>query len=166
MHGFLATDILRFISSIVSFFMLVSYLVLPDKRRHPSLLILNVSASIFLFSMVVYFSIGNPQKLQCANLVSVSTQDNNILCATQGQFLLLSYISLLTYMLDIKYRCYFNFLIPGYMLLECGSYRESSFTYCVELKFLYQSLWYLEYFVLGISHHYHGGCIRFTSNQI
>lgn len=65
--------------------MLVSYLILPDKRRHPSLLILNVSASIFLFSMVVYFSIGNPQKLQCANIVEVSTQDNNILCATQGK---------------------------------------------------------------------------------
>lgn len=93
MHGFLATDILRFISSIVSFFMLVSYLVLPDKRRHPSLLILNVSASIFLFSMVVYFSIGNPQKLQCANLVSVSTQDNNLMCATQGQFFSLSYFN-------------------------------------------------------------------------
>ncbi|KAI8077656.1 hypothetical protein BDF21DRAFT_341384 [Thamnidium elegans] len=65
-------NILRFISSVVSFFMLVSYLILPDKRRHPSLLILNVSASIFLFSMVVYFSIGNPQKLQCANIVEVS----------------------------------------------------------------------------------------------
>ena len=88
MHGFLATDILRFISSIVSFFMLVSYLVLPDKRRHPSLLILNVSASIFLFSFVVYFSIGNPQRLQCANAVAVSTQDNNTLCATQGKELL------------------------------------------------------------------------------
>ncbi|KAK4515349.1 uncharacterized protein ATC70_010293 [Mucor velutinosus] len=87
-HGFLATDILRFISSIVSFFMLVSYLVLPDKRRHPSLLILNVSASIFLFSFVVYFSIGNPQRLQCANAVAVSTQDNNALCATQGAILI------------------------------------------------------------------------------
>jgi hypothetical protein len=84
----MATDILRFISSIVSFFMLVSYLVLPDKRRHPSLLILNVSASLFLFSMVVYFSIGNPIRLQCANAVSVSTQDNNKLCATQGKMLL------------------------------------------------------------------------------
>ncbi|KAG2237924.1 hypothetical protein INT48_002229 [Thamnidium elegans] len=92
-HGFLATDILRFISSVVSFFMLVSYLILPDKRRHPSLLILNVSASIFLFSMVVYFSIGNPQKLQCANIVEVSTQDNNILCATQGAILIFSSLS-------------------------------------------------------------------------
>jgi hypothetical protein len=81
----MATDILRFISSIVSFFMLLSYLILPDKRRHPSLLILNVCASIFLFSMVVYFSIGNPQRLQCANAVSVSTQDNNALCAVQGK---------------------------------------------------------------------------------
>lgn len=85
MHEFLATDILRFLSSIVSLFMLVSYLVLPDKRRHPSLLILNVSASIFLFSMVVFFSIGNPTRLQCANSVAVSTQDNNTLCATQGK---------------------------------------------------------------------------------
>lgn len=65
--------------------MLVSYLILPDKRRHPSLLILNVSASIFLFSMVVYFSIGNPQKLQCANAVEVSTQKNSAKCAVQGK---------------------------------------------------------------------------------
>lgn len=75
--------------------MLVSYLILPDKRRHPSLLILNVSASIFLFSMVVFFSIGNPQKLQCANTVAVSTQDNNALCATQGtlKILLLTFLT-------------------------------------------------------------------------
>jgi hypothetical protein len=81
----LAADILRFISSIFSFFMMVSYLVLPDKRRHPSLLILNLSVTIFLFSMIGYFSIGDPKKLQCASEVAPSTQDTNPVCAVQGK---------------------------------------------------------------------------------
>ncbi|KAI8884554.1 hypothetical protein K501DRAFT_294022 [Backusella circina FSU 941] len=89
-HGFLAADILRFISSIFSFFMMISYFVLPDKRRHPSLLILNLSVTIFLFSMIGYFSIGDPKKLQCASAVAPSTQDNNPVCAVQGALLIFS----------------------------------------------------------------------------
>jgi hypothetical protein len=69
----------------LSFFFVVSYLVLPEKRGHPAQLILNFSIAIFLFSMVVFFSIGDPQKLQCANSVTPSTQSNNLACAVQGK---------------------------------------------------------------------------------
>ncbi|KAI8141650.1 hypothetical protein BJV82DRAFT_171262 [Fennellomyces sp. T-0311] len=87
-HGFLATNIVRFISAVTSFILLVSYLVLPDKRRHPSLLILNFSLAIFLFSMVVFFSIGDTKGLQCADAINPSTQDNNALCGAQGAILI------------------------------------------------------------------------------
>lgn len=55
------------------------------KYRHPSLLILNFSLAIFLFSMVVFFSVGNTRRLQCADAINPSTQDNNTLCAVQGK---------------------------------------------------------------------------------
>ncbi|KAI7856268.1 hypothetical protein BDC45DRAFT_63582 [Circinella umbellata] len=87
-HGFLATNIVRFISAVVSFILVISYLVLPDKRRHPSLLILNFSLAIFLFSMVVFFSIGDTKRLQCADAINPSDQDNNPLCAAQGAILI------------------------------------------------------------------------------
>ncbi|KAI7873176.1 uncharacterized protein EV154DRAFT_487394 [Mucor mucedo] len=88
-RGFLATDILRFISAILSFVLVISYLILPDKRRHPSLLILNLSIAIFLFSMGVFFSVGNPKRLQCAaNGISTGEMGNNTLCAAQGAILI------------------------------------------------------------------------------
>ncbi|KAI9278085.1 hypothetical protein BY458DRAFT_554092 [Sporodiniella umbellata] len=87
-RGFLATNILRFISAVLSFFMMISYLVLPDKRRHPSLLILNFSISLFLFNLVSFFTIANPESIQCANSITPSTQDNNIPCAVQGAILI------------------------------------------------------------------------------
>ncbi|KAI9025807.1 hypothetical protein CLU79DRAFT_743176 [Phycomyces nitens] len=86
--AFLATDIIRFISAIASFVILLSYLVLPDKRRHPSLLILNLSLAIFLFSMTVFFSIGDQHGLQCANNTTTSNQTNNYRCAAQGGILI------------------------------------------------------------------------------
>ncbi|ORE03657.1 hypothetical protein BCV72DRAFT_295993 [Rhizopus microsporus var. microsporus] len=89
-RAFLATDIVRCISAVLSLILTVSYLVLPDKRRHPSLLILNFSISIFLFSMVSFFSVNDPKRIQCANPASVSSQDNNPLCAVQGAILIFS----------------------------------------------------------------------------
>lgn len=88
-RGFLATDVIRFVSAVLSLILVISYLVLPDKRRHPSLLILNMSIAIFLFSMVVFFSVGNPKRLQCAaNGISPGEMSNNTLCAAQGAILI------------------------------------------------------------------------------
>ncbi|KAI8368143.1 uncharacterized protein BYT42DRAFT_585453 [Radiomyces spectabilis] len=97
-HGFLATDIVRFISAVASFVILVSYLVLPDKRRHPSLAILNLSLAIFLFSMTVFFSIGDPRRLQCAaDHINPGQQDNNMLCAAQGAILIFASLATCTW---------------------------------------------------------------------
>ncbi|KAI8332649.1 hypothetical protein BC941DRAFT_436206 [Chlamydoabsidia padenii] len=87
-RAFLATDILRSASAVFVFFIMFSYLVLPDKRRHPSLLILNFSIAVFLFSFVAFFSVGNPKKIQCADTITPSTQENNNLCAAQGAILM------------------------------------------------------------------------------
>jgi len=87
-NGFLITQIIRAISAIGSGIMLISYLVLPGKRTHPSILILFASLMIFLFSSNVFFSIGNAKKIQCANEVTPSTQENNALCGIQGALLI------------------------------------------------------------------------------
>lgn len=59
--------------------------------RHPSLLILNLSIGIFLFSMTSFFAIGNLKRVQCAsNGVSPGEMDNNKLCAAQGFFFLIN----------------------------------------------------------------------------
>lgn len=48
-----------------------------------------MSIAIFLFSMVVFFSIGDPKRLQCAaNGISAGQIGNNALCAAQGSILI------------------------------------------------------------------------------
>lgn len=51
-------------------------------------MILNFSVAIFLFSLVAFFSVGDPKKLQCADAITPSTQDTNTLCAVQGAILM------------------------------------------------------------------------------
>ncbi|CAG8727596.1 10126_t:CDS:2, partial [Racocetra persica] len=82
-RGFLATQIVRAISAVASFIMFISYLVLPGKRAHPSILILFASLAIFLYSSNVFFSLGNPQKIQCTSNVEPSTQENSATCGFQ-----------------------------------------------------------------------------------
>ncbi|KAI9317223.1 hypothetical protein BX666DRAFT_2027312 [Dichotomocladium elegans] len=88
-RGFLATDVLRITSAILSFFILLSYLFLPDKRRHPHVIVLNISICIVLFSIPSFFSIPNPLRLQCsADGILPSTMDNNAICAVQSSILI------------------------------------------------------------------------------
>ncbi|KAI8993587.1 hypothetical protein BDB01DRAFT_776801 [Pilobolus umbonatus] len=88
-RGFMAADIIRFISAMLTLVLVVSYLVLPDKRRHPSLLILNLSVSLFLFSIPAVFALGDPKRLQCAaNGITAGQMGNNTLCAVQGAILI------------------------------------------------------------------------------
>jgi hypothetical protein len=48
-----------------------------------------MSLSIFLFSMVVFFSVGNPKRLQCAaDGINPGEFSNNHLCAAQGAILI------------------------------------------------------------------------------
>ncbi|KAJ2955576.1 hypothetical protein NQZ79_g8425 [Umbelopsis isabellina] len=82
--GFIATDIIRSVSAILSLFLVISYAVLPDKRTHPSLLIFEFFIALFLYSADVLFVLGNPKRIQCSTDIVASTQDNNLVCAIQA----------------------------------------------------------------------------------
>ncbi|KAI8138247.1 hypothetical protein BJV82DRAFT_631602 [Fennellomyces sp. T-0311] len=123
--GFLATDIIRITGCILSFFVLVSYLVLPDKRRHPTIIILYISLCIFVFSLVAFFSIGDPKRLQCAaDGIQQGTQDNNTLCAIQGALLIFAsmgstmWCAVMIFNLHLHTVWNNNFLYDKYIILN------------------------------------------------
>lgn len=54
-------------------------------QRHPSILVLNVALSVFLFSVPAFFALGDPKRIQCASDgIRAADQDNNLVCAAQG----------------------------------------------------------------------------------
>lgn len=82
--GFKITNTMRAISMVFSFLLMMSYIFLPDKRSHPSALILFFSVCVFLFSAVVIFPLVNTGAMQCVDPYTPSTQQNNLKCAIQG----------------------------------------------------------------------------------
>ncbi|KAG0236807.1 hypothetical protein BGW42_002675 [Actinomortierella wolfii] len=87
--GFKVTDYTRAVSMVLSFILMMSYLCLPDKRSHPSALILFFSICVFLFSVVIIFPLVDRHGMQCsADGVNPSTQFNNLRCAIQGGILI------------------------------------------------------------------------------
>ncbi|CAO3687789.1 unnamed protein product [Rhizopus stolonifer] len=107
--GFAAPNVVRFVSAILSLILVISYLVLPFKRRHPSILILNMSISIFFFNMTSFFAIGNPERLQCSsNGVAPAEIGNNALCAAQGAILVFSSFSTILWSCVLILNLHFN----------------------------------------------------------
>ncbi|KAG0307169.1 hypothetical protein BGZ97_000478, partial [Linnemannia gamsii] len=86
--GFRMTNIMRAVSMVFSFILMVSYLCLPDKRSHPSALILLFAICVFLFSVVVIFPLLDTNAMQCVDEYTPSTQQNNLKCAIQGAMLI------------------------------------------------------------------------------
>ncbi|KAF9157947.1 hypothetical protein DFQ26_008154 [Actinomortierella ambigua] len=87
--GFKVTDYTRAVSTVFSFLLMISYLCLPEKRSHPSALILFFSICVFLFSVVIIFPLTDRYGMQCsADGVNPSTQFNNLRCAIQGGILI------------------------------------------------------------------------------
>ena len=82
--GFKITNTMRAVSMVFSFILMVSYIFLPDKRSHPSALILFFAICVFLFSVVVIFPLVDTRAMQCVGPVNPSTQHNNLKCAIQG----------------------------------------------------------------------------------
>ncbi|KAF9135437.1 hypothetical protein BGW39_002904 [Mortierella sp. 14UC] len=87
-RGFRMTNIMRAVSMVFSFILMVSYLCLPDKRSHPSALILLFAICVFLFSVVVIFPLIDTNAMQCVDEYTPSTQQNNLKCAIQGAMLI------------------------------------------------------------------------------
>ncbi|KAF8981648.1 hypothetical protein BGZ46_002457 [Entomortierella lignicola] len=85
--GFKVTNYIRAASMVLGFGLMMTYLVLDDKRSHPSALILYFSVSIFIFSAVVIFPLVDTKAMQCADMINPSTQQNNLKCAIQGALL-------------------------------------------------------------------------------
>ncbi|KAK3848609.1 MAG: hypothetical protein J3R72DRAFT_360928 [Linnemannia gamsii] len=79
--GFKMTNTMRAVSMVFSFILMVSYLCLPDKRSHPSALILLFAICVFLFSVVVIFPLIDTNGMQCVDEYTPSTQQNNLKCA-------------------------------------------------------------------------------------
>ena len=83
--GFKITNAIRAVSTVLGFLFMMTYLVLDDKRSHPSALILFFSIGVFLFSAVIIFPLVDTRAMQCADLINPSTQHNNLKCAIQGR---------------------------------------------------------------------------------
>ncbi|KAK3813149.1 MAG: hypothetical protein J3Q66DRAFT_285867 [Benniella sp.] len=75
------------------FFLMISYIFLPDKRSHPSALILFFSLCVFLFSAVVIFPLVDTNAMQCFDEYTPSTQQNNLKCAIQGGMLIFASVA-------------------------------------------------------------------------
>ncbi|KAG0307531.1 hypothetical protein BGZ98_000058 [Dissophora globulifera] len=92
--GFFVTDVLKGVSAVLAFILVISYLVLPDKLIYPSNLILFAAIATVILSSAVTLSYGNPRRVQCAaNGVTPALADNNKLCEVQGAWLLFGAIS-------------------------------------------------------------------------
>ncbi|KAF9188338.1 hypothetical protein BGZ51_000658 [Haplosporangium sp. Z 767] len=91
--GFKITDTMRAISTVFSFILMMSYICLPEKRSHPSALILFFSMCVFLFSAVIIFPLVDTRAMQCAGPINPSTQQNNLKCAIQGAMLVFASVA-------------------------------------------------------------------------
>ncbi|KAI7817207.1 hypothetical protein BC939DRAFT_336023 [Gamsiella multidivaricata] len=91
--GFRITNIIRAISAVLGFLLMMTYLCLDDKRSHPSALILFFSICVFLFSVVIVFPLVDTRAMQCADLINPSTQQNNLKCAIQGAILVFASVA-------------------------------------------------------------------------
>ncbi|KAF9090896.1 hypothetical protein BGX29_011238 [Mortierella sp. GBA35] len=91
--GFTITNYMRAVSMVLSFLLVITYLVLDDKRSHPSALILFFAIGVFLFSAVIIFPLYDTKAIQCADLISPSTQKNNLKCAIQGGILIFASVA-------------------------------------------------------------------------
>nr|CAG8449496.1 4728_t:CDS:2 [Entrophospora candida] len=74
---YLILSFVRVISFTCIFALVISYLVLPNKREHPAMTVLLFNASLLLFISVTFFYIGDHKKVQCYNEITQSDITNN-----------------------------------------------------------------------------------------
>jgi len=75
---------IRVISFICVLIIVVSYIVLPNKREHPAITVLCFNISLLIFTGVTFFYVGDIRRIQCADLITQATIQNNAICGIQG----------------------------------------------------------------------------------
>ncbi|CAG8444635.1 8275_t:CDS:2 [Diversispora eburnea] len=76
-------SVFRVISFISALTIVLSYIVLPNKREHPAVTVLCFNLSLLVFLGVTFFYIGDHRKVQCANDITQANISNNLLCGIQ-----------------------------------------------------------------------------------
>ncbi|CAG8534009.1 10114_t:CDS:2 [Cetraspora pellucida] len=77
-------SVLRVISFVCIAIIVLSYLVLPNKREHPAMIVLIFNICLLAFIGINFFYIGNHKSIQCADDFTQSTMKNNVLCGVQA----------------------------------------------------------------------------------
>ncbi|KAJ3328349.1 hypothetical protein HDU76_010124 [Blyttiomyces sp. JEL0837] len=106
----------RLISTLLSLFVVISYIFLPGRREHPKVLILYGSLGVFILQCGTL--IGNliPEKVFCSSQgpwgidelnggatvpIISGTQDNNLVCGIQSFMVIVGALTILTWVLII-----------------------------------------------------------------
>ncbi|CAG8601259.1 250_t:CDS:2 [Acaulospora morrowiae] len=115
----------RVVSFICVFIILLSYLVLPNKREQQSITVLCLNFSLLIFLSVTFFYIGDHRKVQCVDEYTQSNMINNPLCEFQGIILIFSTFTTILYCflliiqlhLQTVWRC--NIIQQYYTITQC-----------------------------------------------
>ncbi|KAL7747073.1 hypothetical protein RI367_007569 [Sorochytrium milnesiophthora] len=84
---------LRAASSILALYVTLTYVFLPNKRRHPSIIVLFVALAMTMWMASVWFSFPDPRNVQCASAVVDYATPANATAAAEGLPLPLSGIA-------------------------------------------------------------------------
>ena len=68
--------------------MVLTYVLMPEKRAFPHTIILCLSISLVSFYFTQFFALGDQQRVRCIDEVTPASPGNNlnVLCQTQGFF--------------------------------------------------------------------------------
>jgi len=83
-------NIFNLISAVLSGYIVLSWAVLPGRRRHPGDIVLHFAVAVMLWQAGALFTLTSPEKIQCADSVTIATASNNMLCAAQGVVIMLA----------------------------------------------------------------------------
>lgn len=78
-------SVFRVISFITILVIVLSYIVLPNKREHPAVTVLCFNLSLLIFLGVTFFYVGDHRRVQCDDAVTQANISNNLLCGIQGK---------------------------------------------------------------------------------
>src|SRR4051812_33041311 len=84
---FRVLSVIRLISFTCVLIIVISYVVLPNKREHPAITVLCFNISLLIFTGVTFFYMGDIRRIQCADSITQATMKNNALCGIQGNII-------------------------------------------------------------------------------